>query len=188
MHRTIPAIVLAVILQSSSGLAQEIRMVNLFDAFGEEKPGVQFDWGFSAYIEYGDRVLLFDAGNNPDLLRQNARALGVDLSRVEIAVLSHRHSDHASGFDYLLKINPRVKLYLPKDARLGVAYRFEFPPQEAEAAKSLPPSQRYFRGEKSEILYDPGDRFWGADFEFVERHREVAPGIHLIATHFPWSR
>ena len=28
-------------------------------------------------------------------------------------------------------------------------YRFNFPDRETEAAKSLPPRQRYFRGEKS---------------------------------------
>lgn len=185
MHRAILAGAFALALQSTGIPGQEVRIINLFDAFGEERPGTRFDWGFSAYLEYGDRVLLFDAGNDPDLLRQNAQALGVDLRRVEIAVLSHRHADHASGLDYLLRVNPKVKLYLPRDSRLGAPYRFTFPAGETEAAQSLPTRQRYFRGEKEEILYDPGDRFWRADLEFLDGHRQIAPGVHLIATESP---
>jgi 7,8-dihydropterin-6-yl-methyl-4-(beta-D-ribofuranosyl)aminobenzene 5'-phosphate synthase len=31
-------------------------------------------------------------------------------------VLSHRHGDHTSGLRYLLRVNPHVKIYAPKEA------------------------------------------------------------------------
>lgn len=44
------------------------------------------------------RVLLFDVGPYPDLWLENARRLGVDLSRIETVFLSHWHFDHSGGF------------------------------------------------------------------------------------------
>lgn len=41
----------------------------------------------------------------------------MDLNQVDIAVLSHRHFDHISGFDYMLKIKPAVKLICPQIPR-----------------------------------------------------------------------
>src|SRR5215471_16497572 len=39
----------------------------LYDAFGKTS-SMQKDWGYAALIEYGGRRILFDTGNNPDIL------------------------------------------------------------------------------------------------------------------------
>jgi 7,8-dihydropterin-6-yl-methyl-4-(beta-D-ribofuranosyl)aminobenzene 5'-phosphate synthase len=41
---------------------------------------MQKDWGYAAFVEYGGKRILFDTGNNPDILAQNAKAKGIDLS------------------------------------------------------------------------------------------------------------
>jgi metal-dependent hydrolase (beta-lactamase superfamily II) len=41
---------------------------------------VQKDWGYAALVEYGGKRILFDSGNNPEILAQNATAKGADLS------------------------------------------------------------------------------------------------------------
>src|SRR5262249_3201231 len=86
----------------------------LYDAFGS-LPDMQKDWGYAALIEYGGRRILFDTGNNPDILAKNADARGVDLSQLDFVVMSHRHGDHMGGLAYVLKGNPTVKIYAPKE-------------------------------------------------------------------------
>lgn len=44
------------------------------------------------------RSMLFDVGPYPDLWLDNARRLGIDLSRIECIFLSHWHFDHSGGF------------------------------------------------------------------------------------------
>ena len=50
----------------------------------------------SYLIEDGDRTILFDTGYS-DVFIENARRMGIDLSRVTDIVLSHGHNDHTGG-------------------------------------------------------------------------------------------
>ena len=68
----------------------------LYDAFGKS-PAMRKDWEFSVFIEYGGKRILFDTGNNADIFAQNVRAKGVDLTKLDFVVISHRHGDHTSG-------------------------------------------------------------------------------------------
>jgi hypothetical protein len=43
----------------------------LYDAFGQTS-AMQKDWGYAVLVEYGGKRILFDTGNNPDILAQNA--------------------------------------------------------------------------------------------------------------------
>ena len=56
----------------------------LYDAFGKT-PGMQKDWGYSALIEYAGKRILFDTGNNPDILAQSTKAKGIDLSKLDLS-------------------------------------------------------------------------------------------------------
>lgn len=55
------------------------------------------EWGFAALVEVDGHRLLFDTGNRPGTVLQNARELGIDLSTVTDVVLSHHHADHTGG-------------------------------------------------------------------------------------------
>lgn len=59
------------------------------------------EWGFAALIEADGHRILFDTGNRPDTVIENARTLGIDLSDVEDVVLSHNHRDHTGGLESL---------------------------------------------------------------------------------------
>src|SRR5207247_1603189 len=76
---------------------------------------LKLDWGFSALIEYQGKRILFDTGNNADTFAANVKSLKVDLARLDAVVISHRHSDHTSGLSWLLKKNPRVKIFAPAE-------------------------------------------------------------------------
>jgi len=45
--------------------------------------------------------ILFDTGPSPNVLRYNAERLGINLSRIDIVVLSHEHGDHIGGLQAL---------------------------------------------------------------------------------------
>lgn len=156
------------------------RILNLYDAFGYGKKGTILDWGYSALVRYNGKTILFDSGSQADVLTHNAKALGVDLGKVDIAVLSHRHADHASGFDYLLKVNPSVKLYLPNDRGLGAPEHWTFErPREAD---QLRPEELYWGGKQTSIDYKSSGRFWNADADWVSATKEIAPGVFVIPT------
>lgn len=71
--------------------------------------------GLSLYVETARHKVLFDMGPDANFL-DNARTLGVDLSAVDTAVLSHGHSDHGGGLEAFCRINSQAKIYLRPDA------------------------------------------------------------------------
>lgn len=71
--------------------------------------------GLSLYIETENHKILFDTGQS-DGFYQNAMALGIDLTAVDIAILSHGHYDHGGGLHQFLEINNKAKLYINQHA------------------------------------------------------------------------
>ena len=162
---------------AASAEPSKAQITILYDAFGKPS-AMEKDWGFAALIEYGGKRILFDTGDNPDILAHNAKAKGVDLSKLDFAVLSHRHGDHMGGMEYLLSVNPGVRIYAPKE-NFGV-YGFSLPGSFYRRDESLPPEQRYYDGAPPSVMKF-GSAWPRANFELIEKTTEIAPGIHLIA-------
>ena len=78
-------------------------------------PRLGAEHGLSLYIETGAHHILFDMGQTA-LYAANARALGVDLAGVDLAVLSHGHYDHGDGLAHFLAANPGAPVYLSRYA------------------------------------------------------------------------
>lgn len=71
--------------------------------------------GLSLYIETENHKILFDMGQT-DLFYKNAQTMGVDLTSVDVAVLSHGHYDHGGGLEKFLEINSTAPVYLSRFA------------------------------------------------------------------------
>jgi 7,8-dihydropterin-6-yl-methyl-4-(beta-D-ribofuranosyl)aminobenzene 5'-phosphate synthase len=157
--------------------AAKANITILYDAFGKPSP-MQKDWGYAALIEYGGKRILFDTGNNPNILAENAKAKNIDLSRLDFVVMSHRHGDHMGGLAYLLKVNPTVKIYAPKEG-FGV-YGADLPSSFYRKDPSLPPEQRYYSGAPPDVMRF-GSAWPGANIQLVDKTSEIAHNIHLIS-------
>ncbi len=151
------------------------RLTILVDAFGSQ-PQLHQDWGYAALVEYGGKRILFDTGNDSAGFSENVRRLGVDLTRLDAVVISHRHGDHTAGLRYLLTVNPRVKIYVPDDEAFGgptpaVFFRAPDP--------SLPVRMRYFNGAVPDAI-PHGSAWTGANFIRVSNTLEIAPGFRIV--------
>jgi 7,8-dihydropterin-6-yl-methyl-4-(beta-D-ribofuranosyl)aminobenzene 5'-phosphate synthase len=164
-------------LRTSAGPTQD-RITILYDAFGKPS-GMKKDWGYSALVEYGGKHILFDTGNNAEIFAQNVKVSGVDLKKLDFAVMSHRHGDHTGGMNYLLTVNPQVKIFAPKEGFgvFGASLPGTFYRQDA----SLPDYMRYYNGKPPQMMTF-GTPWPSANFVLIDGVTEAAPGISVIAT------
>ncbi len=136
------------------------------------------DWGFSALVEVAGKRILFDTGNDRDIFAANVKAKGIDLTNLDFVVMSHRHSDHMAGLSYVLSVNPRVKIYAPKEG-FGI-YGSSLPSSFYRKDEALPLEMRYYGGMPPDIMKF-GTAWQGGNFELIDKTTEIAPGITLIA-------
>lgn len=73
------------------------------------------EWGLSALVEFNGHQVLLDTGAS-DNFASNAGAMNVDLSKVDVAVLSHAHFDHSNGMEAFFAANDRATFYLRETA------------------------------------------------------------------------
>ena len=78
-------------------------------------PECKYEHGLSLYIETEGYRILADAGASEQSL-DNARILGIDLSKVDFAVLSHGHYDHSGGLPDFRRVNQDAVIYMQRSA------------------------------------------------------------------------
>lgn len=73
---------------------QNLKITILSTMLADEGIG---EWGFAALVEADGHKILYDTGERPNTVLENARELHVDLSDVQDVILSHHHWDHTTG-------------------------------------------------------------------------------------------
>jgi len=107
---------LGAVLASPAATAEDpgLTVTIISDNYAAD-PACGAEWGFSCLIKSLRKTILFDAGTREDLFLKNAEALKVDLSRIDLTVLSHFHGDHTGGLDAALRKRPGLTFYVPVD-------------------------------------------------------------------------
>jgi len=179
----IAALLLCVVTVTPAYAQDKAEITVLYDAFGKTSTMTK-DWGFSAFIEYDGKRILFDTGNSAEIFAHNVQAKGIDLTTLDFAVVSHRHGDHTSGLNYLMTVNPDVPIYVPKE-NFGV-FGATLPGTFYKRDDSLPVEMRYFDGQPPETLRF-GSAWPQGNFTWITETTEIAPGFHLILLKGPWG-
>jgi len=70
-------------------------------------------WGFSCFIEFEGKSILFDTGGDGRILLENMKILNKDPKAINTVILSHIHGDHTGGLESLLREKPNLEIYVP---------------------------------------------------------------------------
>lgn len=114
--------------------------------------------GLSLHLSYEGHSVLLDAGSS-GRFTENAASLGVDLSAVGKAALSHGHWDHADGLAAFFACNAAAPVYA-RPAALLPRYRGK----DGSYDGVSPALIEQFRSR----------------FDLADGPRELLPGLHLI--------
>lgn len=76
---------------------------------------VETEHGLSLFLETPRHRILFDTGQSEAFAR-NAGRLGIDLSTVDLAVISHGHYDHTGGIRRFLELNGKAPVCINRHA------------------------------------------------------------------------
>ena len=162
-----------------------MRIINLIENT-EGASGCSVEHGLCFYIETEKHKLLMDTGQT-ELLLENAKKLGIDLTQVDTVVLSHGHYDHGGGILPFAKINPTAKIYVPEAAfgeyyavnkdgephYIGLAKEIQELPQVVKVSAEAKPQAREEAGASSGI-YRIDDELGCA--RFADGRLECRPG------------
>ncbi len=141
--------------------------------------GFPVEHGLSLHVQRNNgQQVLFDMGQS-DLFVQNAARLGIDLDRVDWAVLSHGHYDHGGGLSHFLARNAHAPVYAHCEAFnphyslrdtglhfIGLDPALEHHPQMhfCQGVFSLPSGGKIFSLPRKKETAPPGNRLlYGPD-------------------------
>lgn len=100
-----------------------IKVVTLIeDTKINESKDIFAEHGLSLYIERNGQRILFDTGPSSQFIR-NSEKLGVDIKKIDLAIISHAHMDHLGGLPFFLWTNKKATVYLSKNALKNQAFR-----------------------------------------------------------------
>lgn len=125
------------------------------------KKELKAEHGLSIYIETEKHKILFDAGASA-AFAENAAKMEIDLSIVEIMVLSHGHYDHGGGLGTFLDANSSAKVYIHNKA-FGEFY------------SNKPNGEKRYIGLDKTLI--PNSRF-----VFTEGHTELDRELELFSS------
>lgn len=69
------------------------------------------EFGLSFYIETDSQKILLDMGGSEKFIL-NSQTLGLNIKDVDMAIISHAHSDHGGGLGAFLEENSKSRVYL----------------------------------------------------------------------------
>ena len=140
-----------------------LKLTILMDDRATHNRSLKHSHGLSILAENDGKRILFDFGADSGFI-YNAGRLGVDLSALDAAVLSHGHYDHGGGFaDFMNAGLPLSRLFAGK----GFSFR--------KYSRDNMVFSNLSHGWKKEEAEDRG-----IVVSEIDRDTEIFPGIHLL--------
>ncbi len=127
----------------------------------EGREDLQPEWGLSLFVELNGNKILFDTGAS-GAFAANAEKLGVEISDVDLAVVSHHHFDHGGGLARFFELNRKAPVFLREGPRTNRYFR-------------LPGLIKRPIGLDLALL----ERFENR-IEYVSEMRVISPGVYLL--------
>ena len=79
------------------------------------KNNLRSEHGLSLYIETSGKKILFDSGTS-GLFMENAIKMGIDISKIDYAIISHGHNDHGGGLERFFEANSKAEVFIHESA------------------------------------------------------------------------
>lgn len=89
-----------------------VHVTIIYDNY-QANTDLKTDWGFACLVEYQGNKLLFDAGREANLYRENVELLKIKPGEIPTLFISHEHGDHTAGIPWICEQNPSIQCYLP---------------------------------------------------------------------------
>ena len=124
------------------------------------------EWGFSAVVDVDGHRILFDTGDRPETVLNNAKELHVDLSNITDVVLSHNHHDHTGGLMTLRRALMKNNLSALSRAHAGQGIFDLRRTDQGQTIDFMPTTRREFEAS-------------GGKFVVYDHPAEIFPGVWL---------
>ena len=139
-------------------IGKDMKVTSLIE--NESDKRYKKEHGLCVHIEYNGNSYLLDTGGSDKFLT-NASRIGINISNVDIAVLSHGHCDHSGGYAGFFKANSKAKVYVRVVG--DTPYYFKVGPVQS------------YVGMPKNIMREYSDRFVGVDGIY-----KLAEGVWLV--------
>lgn len=93
----------------------KIAVLSENTAYQPNSNNIKPEHGLSLYIETYGHKILYDTGSS-DIFVENARKMSINLSDVDVLIISHGHIDHGGGIEHFFKVNTKAKVLMHKKA------------------------------------------------------------------------
>jgi len=90
----------------------ELKITTLIENMPDDAGELLYEHGFSLYIEFQGKKLLFDTGQSDNFLK-NAESLGKEITGIDYFLISHGHYDHSGGVMQAAELlDERTRMYV----------------------------------------------------------------------------
>ena len=83
----------------------KVKLTSVYNNIALPDTDFQGDYGNATIIEAENQVILYDTGNNGDILLHNLKSANININAINPLVLSHGHNDHTRGLEKLLQMD-----------------------------------------------------------------------------------
>lgn len=136
-----------------------MKITSIIDNISKNK-SINSEHGLSLLIEFNNKKILFDTGSS-NLLLDNAKKLNIDLSDIDILIISHGHYDHMGGMRAFFSVNKKAKVYIKKQTNQQYYIKKQF-------------YYKYVSGDLS-LFDDFKDRF-----VYINKNTDISENISII--------